>query len=121
MSKKTFGKLLREWRTDLEFTMKEVADSIGISVPYYSDIEHERRNPLKTEQIKQVSNLFKLDPEEENELFGLAMIKHRKVELPITKNQNKNNMAMLLAKHWNRLSDGDLSRIADALVTGGRS
>ena len=42
----TFGDYLRVLRINASLKMREAAESIGISVPYWSDVENGKRNPF---------------------------------------------------------------------------
>lgn len=56
-----FGDELRRLRIEAGKTMAELAESLGISVPYLSDVERGRRNPFTTERIMFIAELLQVD------------------------------------------------------------
>lgn len=69
---KKFGDLAKELRTSKRITLKEMAETLGISLSLLSDIESDRRKPLNAEKIEKL--IFKVDASEttRNELYDLA-------------------------------------------------
>lgn len=51
---------LRDARNERDLTMREAADSVGISPGHYSMIEHGQRTPSGAVALK-LSNVFKID------------------------------------------------------------
>lgn len=56
----TFGEQVRTHRVEANFSLREVAEKIGIDTSLLGKIERNERQPTK-EQIKQVAIFFKLD------------------------------------------------------------
>lgn len=56
----TFGEQVRTLREEANFSLREVAEKIGIDTSLLGKIERNERQPTK-EQIKQVAIFFKLD------------------------------------------------------------
>ncbi len=69
---KKFGDLAKELRTSKRITLKEMAETLGISLSLLSDIESNRRKPLNAEKIEKL--ICKVDASEttRNELYDLA-------------------------------------------------
>ncbi len=68
----TFGKRIKEARLDRGLTLRVVADKLGVSLPYLSDIENDRRNPPDKGKLEQLMNILSLSIEERRELYDLA-------------------------------------------------
>lgn len=69
---RSFGKYLREKRLDRGVTLRVVAEKLGVSLPYLSDIENDRRNPPEKGKLEQLMNVLSLSLEERRELYDLA-------------------------------------------------
>lgn len=52
--------------------MRRLANHLGFSAAYLSDVEHGHRNPLNYESIKKVSMFLSLSKDEEHQLFDEA-------------------------------------------------
>jgi len=57
-----FGKKLREIRTSKKVRLKPIADLLGFTVSYISDIECGKRSPLKEKHIYKISEFLQIDP-----------------------------------------------------------
>lgn len=106
-----FGQKLRREREDNLITMKQVAEFLGISVSYVSDVEIGRRKPFKKEDIAKLCKKFKFDFEE---LQRLALIERGGVELSLDK-PNQNGLAIALARTWDSLSEDQIAEINNIL------
>ncbi len=60
----SFGKLLKEARIRKKLTLREVAEFVGVSAMYISQLEHEERVPTKSQYLPKISVILGLDPEE---------------------------------------------------------
>lgn len=65
----SFGKLLRDTRTDRQLTLEDVANRLGVSVPHLSRIERDRENPPRDGMIQRIGKILGLD---EDVLFAEA-------------------------------------------------
>ena len=54
-----FGKALRAARLNWGLTLREVAEHLGVSIAYLSDVEAGRRAPLTPERVKSVARFLK--------------------------------------------------------------
>ena len=59
---KGFGDALRKSRHDAEKTLGDVANLLGISVVYMSDVERGNRGPFSNERILKVAEFVNTDP-----------------------------------------------------------
>lgn len=55
------GQKLRDTRKKLGYTLKEVSDRTGVSIVMISDLEKGRRTPIKSEAVKALCTLYKLN------------------------------------------------------------
>ena len=70
---KTFGQFVRGKRLDAgDVTLKDIGRMLSISLSYYSDIEHDRRNPGDGFDYEALANLLKLSEEEKAYMYDLA-------------------------------------------------
>jgi len=69
---KSFGAVVREKRLDLGFGQRELAKKIGIAASYLNDIEKEKRTAPKSNIIKKLSLLLKVNLNDLNDLAGIS-------------------------------------------------
>ncbi len=61
----TFGRFVREKRLDAgDVTLKDIGYAVGVSLSYYSDIEHDRRNPGEGFDYEALAKLLRLTESE---------------------------------------------------------
>ena len=69
----TFGRFVREKRLDAgDVTLKDIGYAVGVSLSYYSDIEHDRRNPGEGFDYEALAKLLKLSESEKAHMYDLA-------------------------------------------------
>jgi transcriptional regulator with XRE-family HTH domain len=59
-----FGETLRKLRRKSNKTLGDVADAIGVSVPYLSDVERGNRRPFNVDRIVQIAVFCNENPTE---------------------------------------------------------
>ena len=69
---KTFGEFISQKRKDQMITLKAMAEAIGISSPYLSDVEKGNRDSFDLEKLEKIASFLKLSSEEKNEMMDLA-------------------------------------------------
>ena len=70
---KTFGRFVREKRLDAgDITLKDIGGPLDISLSYYSDIEHDRRNPGEGFDYEMLAKILRLSEEEKAQMYDLA-------------------------------------------------
>ena len=72
ISNKSFGIFVREKRLDLGLGQRELAQKIGIAASYLNDIEKEKRTAPKSNIIKKLSVLLKVNLNDLNDLAGIS-------------------------------------------------
>lgn len=67
-----FGDFLTQKREEKDVTLREMARLIGISAPFLSDVEKNRRAPLTTERLEKVADVLKLSDFDKVMMYNLA-------------------------------------------------
>ena len=72
--KESFGNFLKNIRLNDERRLRQedVADKVGLSLSYYSDIEKDYRRPLNAEEMELFAELFDLSEEDKITMYDLA-------------------------------------------------
>lgn len=68
----TFGEFLQRKREEKLITLRKMADMLGFSAPFLSDVEKGRRNPPDLPKLEQISQILGLTKEDERTMFDLA-------------------------------------------------
>ena len=55
-----FGEFLQRKRTEKQITLRKMAEMIGITAPYLTDIEKDCRNPPEMEKLEPISRILML-------------------------------------------------------------
>ena len=67
-----FGDFLQKKRMERQLTLRKMAELLGFSAPYLTDIEKDRRNPPEMESLEQISKVLTLSDDERAVMFDLA-------------------------------------------------
>lgn len=68
----TFGEFLQKKREEKQITLRKMAENLGMSAPYLSDIEKGRRNPPEIEKLGQIAQILLLSDEDKTTMLNLA-------------------------------------------------
>lgn len=68
----SFGEFLQKKRLENEITLRKMAKLIGITAPYLTDIEKDRRNPPEIQKLDKIAEILSLTDEEKAVMFDLA-------------------------------------------------
>ena len=74
-----FGEFLQRKRTEKQITLRKMAEMIGITAPYLTDIEKARRNPPEMEKLELISQILMLNDEDKTTMYDLAGKKRNSV------------------------------------------
>ena len=74
-----FGEFLQRKRTEKQITLRKMAEMIGITAPYLTDIEKDRRNPPEMEKLELISRILMLNDEDKTTMYDLAGKKRNSV------------------------------------------
>ena len=72
MKNETFGQFLSRKRQEKEISLRGLAGKLGISAPFLSDVEKDRKAPFNNKRIEEVSRILNLSDEEKTEMLDLA-------------------------------------------------
>lgn len=74
-----FGEYIARKRVEKGITLRKMADMLGCSAPFLSDVERDRRNPFEMDKLERLSQILGLDPEEKATMLDLAGKKRNSV------------------------------------------
>ncbi|NLK21044.1 MAG: helix-turn-helix transcriptional regulator [Epulopiscium sp.] len=81
MSKRyqNFGDFITQKREEKKITLREMAKRLGITPPYLSDVEKDRRNPFDLGKLELLSSILMLSEDEKIIMLDLAGKKRNEV------------------------------------------
>lgn len=113
-----FGKLFRRLRGQTNKTLRDVADYLGVSQPYVSDVERGRRAPFSQKRIQKAINYINAGEKTKELLIAAAMDKGA-FELKTANNsQLQTEVGVVLATRWNEFTESELKGIKDIINSG---
>ena len=68
----TFGKYLKHKREEKQISLREVARTLGVSAPFLSDVENNRRGPLTEERLADLAKVLNLNEKEQAEMYDIV-------------------------------------------------
>lgn len=113
--RRRFGDHARRARGRLDLSLKEVANALGVTITYVSEIELGRRNPPAPEMVSKWAHFL---GEDEGLFDALARLDRRKIELEVDPEKfdgAQSQFAVALARSWQDLTDDDFRVIHEAL------
>lgn len=72
MNPNQFGEFVTERRKSKDIGLREMAELIGLSPSYWSDIEKGRRNPPNINKLEEIANILDLTREETDMMIDMA-------------------------------------------------
>lgn len=79
-----FGKFIAEKRLEKDVKLKPIAERLGVSVTYLSDIIKGRRNPPDKDGLEILAEMLQLSESEKAEMFDLAGRERNQVSPDLT-------------------------------------
>ena len=67
-----FGAFLQSKREEKKITLRKMADMLGFSAPFLSDVEKDRRNPPELAKLELIAEILGLTYEEQETMYNLA-------------------------------------------------
>ncbi len=67
-----FGEFISQKRIEKQITLRKMAGMLGVSAPFLTDVEKDRRNPFDMEKLTQLTKILGLSNEERELMFNLA-------------------------------------------------
>ena len=68
----SFGDFIARKREEKDITLREMASMMGVSAPFVSDVEKDRRNPYDFERLDKLAGILELSGDERDLMFDLA-------------------------------------------------
>ncbi len=68
----TFGEYLKHKREEKQISLREVARTLGVSAPFLSDVENNRRGPLTEERLADLAKVLHLNEKEKAEMYDIV-------------------------------------------------
>ena len=72
IGEESFGEYLRSKREERHITLRGMAERLGISAPYLTDVERNRKNPPSIDKLEQIREVLDLTKEEYAYMMNLA-------------------------------------------------
>ena len=79
MKYENFGDFISKKRVEQKITLRKMADMLGVSAPFLTDVEKDRRNPFDMEKLNQLAHILELTAEEKAQMLDLAGKKRNEV------------------------------------------
>ncbi len=74
-----FGEFLQKKREEKQITLRKMAEMLGFSAPFLSDVEKDRRNPPDMEKLSMLAEILQLSEEDKSLMLDLAGRKRNSV------------------------------------------
>lgn len=111
-----FGEFVRSKRHERKLTLRDVAEQLGVSIPYLSDVERGLRGPLSGSHLGTLAKALDLPLWE---LEVAASVHRGVIELETGEETGlRHKAAVSLARAWRGLSEGQLRRIMELTLEG---
>lgn len=81
MNDQNFGEFLQTKREQQKITLRQLAEKLGVSAPFLSDVEKGRRNSLAMDKLSLLRQILNLSDDEYETMLNLAG-KQRKTVAP---------------------------------------
>ena len=114
MASNEFGPLLRQLRKSRGMTIAQLADLLGVSVPYVSDVERSNRRAFSGATLVALEAALQLHPREVKQVQAAALRDRGAVEIASSR-QEVLVVAALFGGRCDELSNGQLERIQAVL------
>jgi len=113
-----FGDRMRKLRAERGITLKQMAESLGVSSAYLSALEHGKRGRPGWHLIQRILAYFNIIWDEADEVVRLARISHPRISIDTSGlNPKATELANRLADEIGKL---DASTLDELLATLGR-
>lgn len=74
-----FGEFIAQKRIEMGITLRDMASRLGVTAPYLSDVEKDRRNPFDMDKLTLLATILQLSPEENAQMLDLVGKKRNSV------------------------------------------
>lgn len=79
MKYENFGDFISKKRVEKKITLRKMADALGVSAPFLTDVEKDRRNPFDIEKLNHLAHILELTTDEKTLMLDLAGKKRNEV------------------------------------------
>ncbi len=113
-----FGDYARVQRENRRISLRSLAEALGLSAPYVSDIERGNRNPPDREKLTRWANLIGEEPEA---FIRRGELDRRSVEIPVNFNPANTELALSFARKLPTMTDEErvqLRKFFDTIEDG---
>ena len=73
------GDFIAQKRIEKGITLRDMASRLGVTAPYLSDVEKDRRNPFDMDKLTLLASILQLAPEENAQMLDLVGKKRNSV------------------------------------------
>jgi len=109
----SFGELIRSSRRRLDKSLQDVADALGVTAVYVSEVERGKRPPFTSERLPALAKVLELEPDQ---LKAAAWAEKRMIEWDPSTASDKQVQA-LVALARGGLSETQLDEILEIAKT----
>ena len=74
-----FGEFIAQKRIEKGITLRDMASRLGVTAPYLSDVDKDRRNPFDMDKLTLLASILQLAPEENAQMLDLVGKKRNSV------------------------------------------
>jgi transcriptional regulator with XRE-family HTH domain len=72
MTYANFGDFISKKRVEKKITLRKMADMLGVSAPFLTDVEKDRRNPFDMEKLNTLAEILGLTQDDNVTMLDLA-------------------------------------------------
>ena len=112
-----FADTIRHRRKQLHMTLSQVAEQMGWSIPYVSELERGVKQPPPNDSVQRLAIVLDLDPQQ---LIHEATLSRRTIEIDLEGvGLMQRELALLLARRFDQgLSDEEAQALIERLRNG---
>lgn len=87
----SFGEFVVKKRLRRDISLRKMAEKLGYSAPFWSEVEKGKKNPPNLEKLKEIAKILSLTNEETEQLYDLALKKKDSIppDIPAYISENK--------------------------------
>lgn len=67
-----FGEYIAQKREERRIALRDMARRLGVSAPFLSDVEKDRRNPFDSDRLEKLAGILELNEQDKATMFNLA-------------------------------------------------
>jgi transcriptional regulator with XRE-family HTH domain len=97
-------------------SLRQVAQGLGFSASYVSDIERGRRNPPDDDQLRRWAEIIGVDPAD---FISRAKLDRATVTVQVDRNPENTDLAMMFARRLPTMSEKEKRELRDFFAKSG--